>query len=89
MLAKEPGPELTSRLTHETFVCQGSISSKMEKNGHVVPVVCGIESSNIDQGVTLTVPKVLRVEGRSPVVLQIYPFAIGIYRWDVSFCSCC
>lgn len=70
--------------THETLVRQRSVSSEMEEDGHVVAVVRGIESSNIDQGVSLTVPEVVRIESRLPAVIQIYRVALCVCR---QYCS--
>ena len=64
--------------THETLVGECRASFQMEKDGHVVFVVGRIESCDIDERVTHTVPKVLRVQCWSPAVCQPYGLALAV-----------
>jgi hypothetical protein len=50
----------------------------MEKDGHVVLVVGRVESCDIDERITHTVPEVLRVQCRSPVVRQPYSLTLAV-----------
>lgn len=44
----------------------------MEEYRHVVFVVCGVETSNIDEGVALAIAESLGVQRGSPVVVEPY-----------------
>ena len=46
---------------HQTLIHQAGVACQMEQHRHVVPVVCGIETSDIDETVPQAVSEVAGV----------------------------
>jgi hypothetical protein len=70
--------------THDGFVLEICLASKVEQYSHVVLVVCSVEASDIDTASAHAVAKILGVKRRSSVVSD--EVFLSTYRSDyVSF----
>ena len=72
--------------THQALIRHCGVSLQVEQHGHVVGIVSGIETRDVDQGVAQTISKVLGIQRRFPIVGQVddIPRIIrGLYDFGV------
>jgi hypothetical protein len=70
------------QLTHEGLILKLGAASQMEKDGHIVLVVGGIESCDIEKTSSHAISIVCRVQCRFPVVQEIYRVSIFVRRFN-------
>ena len=65
-------------LTHYALVCHGGVPLQVESDSHVILVVGGIESGDVDNGAAQAISKVLSVQCGLPIISQIDSRAISL-----------